>query len=99
MLHELFITHYTNGTLIMNPFTFIKEILKKYINLENSCLTDAEKMEVRDMMYEYNDAFNLRDERGTCPNIEVEIDVTDKTPFLLDHIMQKKRTKIPWTKK
>ena len=24
MLHELFITHCTNGTLIMNPFTFIK---------------------------------------------------------------------------
>ena len=23
MLHELFITHYTNGTLIMNPFTRI----------------------------------------------------------------------------
>ena len=28
------------------------------------------------------DAFSLRDEIGTCPNIEVEIDVTDKSPFL-----------------
>ena len=25
MLHELFITHCTNGTSIINPFTFIKE--------------------------------------------------------------------------
>ena len=25
MLHELFITHCTNGTLIMNPFTFIQK--------------------------------------------------------------------------
>ena len=25
MLHELFITHCTNGTLIMNPFTFINK--------------------------------------------------------------------------
>ena len=29
----------------------------------------------------------LRDEIGTCPNIEIDIDITDKTPFLLDHIM------------
>ena len=28
----------------------------------------------------------LRDEIGTCPNIDVGIDVTNKLPFLLDHI-------------
>ena len=27
--------------------------------------------------------FSLRDEIGTCPNIEVEIDVTDKSPFFI----------------
>ena len=26
--------------------------------------------------------FSLRDEIGICPNIEVEIDVTDRSPFL-----------------
>ena len=26
----------------------------------------------------YKDTFSLRDEIGTCPNIEVEIDVADK---------------------
>ena len=48
----------------------VKEVLNKYIDLDNSCLTDSEKMQVRDMIYEYKDAFSLRDEIGTCPNIE-----------------------------
>ena len=60
-----------------------KEILDKYIGLENSCLTKWEKKEVRSLIYEYKDALNLRDEIGTCPNIEVEIDVTDKSPFFI----------------
>ena len=30
MLHELFITHCTNGTLIMNPFTFIIHLCSVY---------------------------------------------------------------------
>ena len=33
------------------------------------------------MLYKYKEAFSLRDEMGTCPNIEVEINVTDKSPF------------------
>ena len=55
-----------------------REILEKYIYLENSCLTDKGKKEVKDMLYKYKEAFSLRDEIGTCPNIEVEIDVMDK---------------------
>ena len=39
------------------------------------------------MLYRYKEAFSLRDEIGTHPNIEVGIDVTDKSPFLLGHIM------------
>ena len=35
------------------------------------------------MLYKYKEAFSLRDEIGTCPNIEVEIDVTDKSPFFI----------------
>ena len=31
----------------------------------------------------YEDTFSLRDEIGTCPNIEVEIDVTDKSLFFI----------------
>ena len=40
-------------------------------------------MKVIDMLYKYREAFSLRDEIGTCPNIEVEIDVTDKSPFFI----------------
>ena len=34
-------------------------------------------------LFDYKEAFSLRDEIGTCPNIEVEIDITDKSPFLI----------------
>ena len=60
-----------------------REILEKYINLDNSCLTKQEKKEVRSLIYKYKNAFSLRDEKGTCPNIEVEIDITDKSPFFI----------------
>ena len=39
-------------------------------------------MKVMDMLFKYREALNLRDEIGTCPNIEVEVDITDKSPFL-----------------
>ena len=52
-----------------------REILDKYIDLENSCLTRWEKQNVRNLIYEYKDTFSLRDEIGTCPNIKVEINV------------------------
>ena len=60
-----------------------REILDKYINLDNFYLTKSEKKEVRELLYQYKDAFSLQDEIGTCPNIEVEIDVTDKSPFFI----------------
>ena len=59
-----------------------RKILDKYINLDNSCLHGEEKGEVMDMLFSYKEAFSLRDEIGTCPNIEGEIDVTDKLAFL-----------------
>ena len=60
-----------------------REILDKYVNLDNSCLTKAEKEQVRDLLYQYKDPFSLRDDIGLCPNIEIEIDVTDKSPFFI----------------
>ena len=61
------------------------------MNLDNTCLSREEKEEVMNMLYKYKDAFNLRDEIGMCPNIEVGIEVMDKSPFLLDHIMLGKK--------
>ena len=60
-----------------------KKILEKYVNLDNSCLSKKEKIKVMDMLLKYKEAFSLRDEIGTCPNIEVEIDVTDKSSFFI----------------
>ena len=58
-----------------------REILDKYV--DKLCLTDAEKKQVMDILYKYKDTFHLRDEIGNCPNKEVEIDVTDKSPFCI----------------
>ena len=44
---------------------------------------EKEKKEMMEMLYKYKKAFSLRDEIGICPNIEVEIDVTDKSPFFI----------------
>ena len=38
-----------------------REILEKYVDLENSCLTDREKNQVMDILYKYKEAFSLRD--------------------------------------
>ena len=60
-----------------------REILKKYINLDNSCLNEEEKVKGMKMLFDYKEAFSLRDEIGTCPNIGVEIDVRQITIFFI----------------
>ena len=60
-----------------------REILDKYVNLDNSFLTKIEKKQVKDLLYKYKDVFSLREEIGLCPNIEIEIDVIDKSPFFI----------------
>ena len=71
-----------------------KEILEKCINLDNSCLNKEEKIKVMDMLLKCKEAFSHRDEIGTCPNIEVEIDVADKSPFFIRpyHITEEDKT-------
>ena len=60
-----------------------REILDKYMNLDNSYLTKIEKEQVRDLLYQYKDAFSLKDEIELCPNIEIEIDIMDKSTFFI----------------
>ena len=60
-----------------------REILNKYIDLKDSYLEDIEKRQAMEMFYEYKDVFSLRDEIGMCPNIEVNIEVTDNSPFFI----------------
>ena len=70
------------------------EILDKYIDLDNSCLSKEDKVNIMDMLYRYSEAFSLRDEIGTCPNTEVKIDVTDKSPFFIRpyHVREEGKT-------
>ena len=35
------------------------------------------------MIYEYKDAFRLRDEIGSCPNIEIDIAIMDRMQFFI----------------
>ena len=60
-----------------------REILEKYIDLKNSCLNKEEKVKVMDMLFNYKETFSLRDDIGTCPSIEVEIEVTDQSSFFI----------------
>ena len=73
-----------------------QEILDKYIDLEKSGLMEKEEKEVMEMLYKYKEVFSLRDEIGTCPDIEVEIDVTDKSPFFIRpyHVKEQEKTLI-----
>ena len=36
-----------------------REILEKYINLNNSCLDKEEKIKVMDMLFKYREAFSV----------------------------------------
>ena len=35
------------------------------------------------MLYKYKDTLSLRYKISTCPDIKIEIDVTDKSPFFI----------------
>ena len=59
-----------------------REILEKYIGLEDSFLDDSERKQVMEM-YDYKDVFSLRDEIGMCLSIEVNIEVTDNCSFFI----------------
>ena len=41
------------------------------------------KAKLRSLIYDYKDAFSLRDEIDVCPAIKVEIDITDNSPFFI----------------
>ena len=71
-----------------------REILERFIDFKKYCLSDREKREVMDMLYKYKEACSLRDEIGMCPNIEIEIDIRDKSPFFIRPYHVKEEDKI-----
>ena len=60
-----------------------KEILQMKLNLKDSILNEKEKEEFLMKVEQFTDVFNLRDEIGTCPFIEVHLKLKDETPFFV----------------
>ena len=59
-------------------------------------MSNREKKQEVMKMYRYKEAFSLRNEIGTCPNIKAEIDVTDKSQFFIRpyHVKEEDKTLI-----
>ena len=60
-----------------------EEILHQTIDLEPSCLSEPEKEVLMNMILKHKEAFSLRDEIGECPNLKIDIEVIDKSPFFV----------------
>ena len=59
------------------------KIIEKFVDLTDSDMTEEEKFEFIQVLKDYRDAFSLRDEIGECPNIRIDIDVIDDSPFFV----------------
>ena len=60
-----------------------EEILDKYIDLTTSDLNTEESSTLMNIIKTPKEAFSLRHEIGKCPNIKIDIDVVDDSPFFV----------------
>ena len=60
-----------------------EEILYKTIDLSKSALDENGKKKLMAMILKHKEAFSLRDEISECPNLEINIDVIDDSPFFV----------------
>ena len=60
-----------------------QEILEKCVDLSDSDLNTTEKKSLYKVLLKYKEAFSLRDEIGLCPNMEIELELNDDTPFFI----------------
>ena len=70
-----------------------EEIIRQFVNLDHSILNSEEKEELYQELIGYRDVFSLRDEIGVCPDLTVELEVHDKTPFRVRPYKCKEETK------
>ena len=68
-----------------------QEILEKYVDLSNSDLNSAEKKSLFKVLMKYKESFSLRDEIGLCPNMEIELELNDETPFFIRPFFYKRK--------
>ena len=71
-----------------------KEILESTIDLPEACITEKQKQALYKILLKYREAFSLRDEIGLCPNMEVKLELKDKTPFYIRPFPIKEEEKI-----
>ena len=64
------------------------------IALNHSCLSEEEEEQVHNLLVKYREAFSLRDEIGTCPHIEVDLQVIEKFLFFIGpfHVKEEDKT-------
>ena len=60
-----------------------RELLEQLIDLSESSLTDSEKEQFYDLLEEYKKAFSLHDEIGLAQGMEINLELTDTTPFFI----------------
>ena len=60
-----------------------KEILESTIDLSEACIREKQKQALYEILLKYREAFLLRDEIGLCPNMEVKLELKDKTSFYI----------------
>ena len=60
-----------------------EEILDKYIDLSNSDLKPEKSNTLINIIKSHKEAFSLRDEIGKCPNIKIDTDAVDDSPFFV----------------
>ena len=71
-----------------------KELLESTIVLSEACITEKQKQVLYRILLKYKEAFSLRDEIGLCPNMEVKLELKDKTPFYIGPFPSKEEEKI-----
>ena len=59
------------------------EILKLKVKLHDSILDEKQKEDFYKIIHENRDVFSMRDEIGTCPQIQVHLKLQDETPFFV----------------
>ena len=60
-----------------------RELLEQLIDLSESSLTDSKKEQFYDLLEEYKKAFSLHDEIGLAQGMEINLELTDTTPFFI----------------
>ena len=67
------------------------QTIENIIALSKSCVFKDESEEVYNLLVKYREASSLRDEISTCPNIDVDLLVIDKSSFFMTLSYQRGR--------